>query len=87
LARLLAASQSVRGAEVAAALGVTARQVSTVRDRLLKKGTISAEGEYLHFAVPGMSEYVLRQSPDNSPDHELGGKAHRARRQQDDVGL
>lgn len=62
LARLLGGSQPVRGAEVAAGLGVTARQLSTVRDRLLKKGTITAEGEYLQFAIPGMTDYVRRET-------------------------
>lgn len=83
LARLLAASPSVRGGEVAARLGVTARQVSTVRDRLRKKGTITAEGEHLHFAIPGMAEYVRRHTPDN----DLDTPAPRPRRQQHDLGL
>ncbi len=62
LARLLGGSQPVRGAEVAAGLGVTARQLSTVRDRLLKQGTVTAEGEYLQFAIPRMTDYLRRET-------------------------
>ncbi|MGH9123185.1 MAG: ATP-binding protein [Acidimicrobiales bacterium] len=61
LASLLGSSPDVRGAQVAAALGVTTRQVGTVRDRLIKKGTLSTDGELLSFSVPGMADYVRRQ--------------------------
>ncbi|MDP9073159.1 MAG: hypothetical protein M3N98_03105 [Actinomycetota bacterium] len=40
---------------------MTTRQVSYLRDRLLKKGTITAEGDHLNFAIPGLADYVLGQ--------------------------
>ena len=61
LASLLGSSPAVRGAQVAAELGVTTRQVGMVRDRLIKKGTLGSDGELITFSVPGMADYVRRQ--------------------------
>ena len=68
LARLVESRQSVRGAEVANELGVTTRQVAGVRDRLIKKGTITADGELLTFVVPGMANYIRTQEADSEPN-------------------
>ncbi len=67
LASILGSSPEVRGAQVAAELGVTTRQVGTVRDRLIKKGTLTSDGELLTFSVPGMADYVRRQVHRNHP--------------------
>lgn len=86
LATVLQARPSVRGADVAVQLGVTTRQVGTVRDRLIKKGIIVADGERLSFELPGMAEYVRRQreraqltpgfapgdAPNSTRDHSPG---------------
>jgi hypothetical protein len=60
-ADLLAAGKVVTGGVVAAEMGTTAQRLSTARDRLIKRGTLTSEGEVLHFAVPGMANYVQRQ--------------------------
>jgi hypothetical protein len=59
LARQLAAGEDATGGSVAAALGAAPRDVSYLRDRLLKKGTIVAQGRSLRFPVPGMAEWVI----------------------------
>lgn len=51
------------GGDVARRLGVPSTRASYLRDRLLKKGTIAADGSSLRFAVPGMGDYILRQAP------------------------
>ncbi len=57
---------SPTGGDVARRLGVVSTRASYLRDRLLKKGTIAADGPSLRFAVPGMSSYILRQG---DPSH------------------
>ena len=59
LAELVRGQGSTGGADVARALGRTTQQVSYLRDRLIRKGTIFAEAGSLVFAVPGMAEWVL----------------------------
>ena len=61
LAQLLRTQRSAGGADVARALGRTTQQVSYLRDRLIRKGTIFAEAGTLVFAVPGMADWVLSQ--------------------------
>jgi hypothetical protein len=52
---------SPTGGDVARRLGVVSTRASYLRDRLLKKGTIAADGPSLRFAVPGMSGYIIRK--------------------------
>ena len=59
LAGLLRAGELVDGADVAQALSKTTREVSYLRDRLIRKGTIFAEAGSLRFAVPGMADWIL----------------------------
>lgn len=61
LARLGADGAEVTGAEVAAAMGATARDLSYARDRLIKKGTVVAVRRTLRFPVPGMGAWIGRQ--------------------------
>ena len=63
LAELLASDTSAGGADVARALGRTTQQVSYLRDRLIRKGTIFPEAGHLVFAVPGMADWVLARRP------------------------
>ncbi len=63
LARLVTVQGSAGGADVARELGRTTQQVSYLRDRLIRKGTIFAEAGSLVFAVPGMADWVLSQRP------------------------
>jgi AAA ATPase domain len=63
LAEVVAAQGVAGGADVARALGRTTQQVSYLRDRLIRKGTIFAEAGRLVFAVPGMADWVLAQRP------------------------
>lgn len=46
------------GRAVADRLGVSTREVSYLRDRLLKKGTLVVVGGQLQFPVPGMARWV-----------------------------
>jgi hypothetical protein len=63
LAHVVAGQGSAGGADVARALGRSTQQVSYLRDRLIRKGTIFAEAGTLVFAVPGMADWVLSQHP------------------------
>jgi hypothetical protein len=52
-----------RGGDVAKALGKPATKVSYLRDRLLKKGTLYADGAGgLHFIAPGMGDWIRHES-------------------------
>jgi AAA ATPase domain len=44
---------------VADELGRTPKQLSSVRDDLIKQGTLTVEGDELRFTIPGMSAFVL----------------------------
>lgn len=57
-ARLIVRSGEATGGAVAAELGKAATEVSYLRDRLLKKGTLYSEGSRLVFITPGMAEWV-----------------------------
>jgi hypothetical protein len=61
-AAALAAEGAITGRGVADRLGVTVRQVSYLRDALLKKGTLIAVAEQLRFSVPGMAEWIRNQT-------------------------
>lgn len=54
------------GGDVARRIGLVSTRASYVRDRLLKKGTIVADGPTLRFAVPGMTDYIIRQDRPSS---------------------
>jgi hypothetical protein len=59
-ARLIVSTGEARGGAVAAELGKASTDVSYLRDRLLKKGTLYSEGSRLVFITPGMAEWVAR---------------------------
>lgn len=57
-ARLIVRGEEATGGAVAAELGKATTEVSYLRDRLLKKGTLYSEGSQLSFITPGMAEWV-----------------------------
>jgi hypothetical protein len=59
VATVAAAGEQVSGRMVADELGRTTKQVSSVRDDLLKQGTLTVENGQLRFTIPGMGAYVL----------------------------
>lgn len=59
VATVAAAGEQVGGRMVADELGRTTKQVSSVRDDLLKQGTLTVENGQLRFTIPGMGAYVL----------------------------
>ena len=61
LAQLFQRSGHAIGSEVAAHLGASSSQVSYLRDRLLHKGTVFAEGPELRFLAPGMADWILQR--------------------------
>lgn len=61
LAQLLVDGQQPTGADVARQLAQPAQALSYLRERLLKKGTIYAEGRILRFAAPGMAPWILQR--------------------------
>lgn len=63
VAALIVRTGEATGPQVAAELGKTQSQVSYLRDRLLKKGTLYTEGQRLLFLTPGMAEWVARRTP------------------------
>lgn len=62
----LATAGPVTGGQVAAGLDRTTTALSRVRDRLLKKGTLFAEGKELRFCVPGMARWIVETQPDQT---------------------
>jgi AAA ATPase domain len=61
VATVAAAASPTTARAVADELGRTPKQLSTVRDDLIKAGTLTIEGDELRFTIPGMSAYVLAQ--------------------------
>ena len=64
LAELLDERAQVTGSQVATQLGMTTKALSPVRERLIQKGAIYAEGEAVRFSVPGMAAWVRSEAPD-----------------------
>jgi hypothetical protein len=58
-AALIVRDGEATGPTIATELGKAQNQVSYLRDRLLKKGTLYAEGPRLLFLTPGMAEWVV----------------------------
>jgi AAA ATPase domain len=59
VAAVAAAARPTTARAVADELGRTPKQLSSVRDDLIKGGTLTVEGDELRFTIPGMSAYVL----------------------------
>ncbi len=59
VAAVTATATPTTGREIADQLGRTPKQLSSVRDDLIKAGTLTVEGDELRFTIPGMSAYVL----------------------------
>ncbi len=59
LATLVVQARPSTARAVADELGRTTKQLSTVRDQLIKAGTVTVDGDRLRFTIPGMSAYVL----------------------------
>lgn len=58
LAQLQTTNSPATGGDVARQLGAPPSSVSYLRDRLIKKGTLFAEGRELRFPVPGMADWI-----------------------------
>ena len=54
----------ITGGDVARELRQTTQAVSYLRNRLLRKGTIYADGRSLRSAVPGRVEWITTQPDD-----------------------
>lgn len=76
VAELRARGERPTGASVAERLGMSTQQLSSYRDRLLKKGTLVAKGTELDFVVPGMATYVLAQAHDGEGPGPVQGTPH-----------
>lgn len=61
LAALAALPTGGGGGDVARALGRPPADVSYLRDRLIKKGTLYPEGGLLRFIVPGLGDWIREQ--------------------------
>jgi hypothetical protein len=59
VATVAVAGRSASGRAVADELGRTTKQLSSVRDDLLKQGTLTFDEGELRFTIPGMGAYVL----------------------------
>lgn len=62
VAALITGGGTATGGDVARTLGATPKELSYLRDRLLKKGTLVAVGRTLRFPVPGMGDWILDQT-------------------------
>jgi len=61
----VAGAEAPTGGAVAAHLGATAKELSYLRERLIKKGTIYATSDgVLHFITPGMGEWLRSRARD-----------------------
>lgn len=64
----------VASAEIARALGETAQQLSTTRQRLMDKGLVTPAGaRALEFALPGLGEFILQTTGANPADLASSG--------------
>lgn len=59
LADVVSSGDTTTARRIADELGRTPKQLSTVRDDLIKQGTLTVEGDELRFTIPGMSAFVL----------------------------
>jgi len=59
LATVAATGAPTTARALADELGRTPKQLSSVRDELIKQGTLTVEGDELRFTIPGMSAFVL----------------------------
>jgi hypothetical protein len=59
VAAVTATATPTTGRAIAEQLGRTPKQLSSVRDDLIKAGTLTVDGDELRFTIPGMSAYVL----------------------------
>jgi AAA ATPase domain len=59
LATIAATTNPTTARAVADELDSTPKQLSSVRDELIKAGTLTVDGDELRFTIPGMSAYVL----------------------------
>lgn len=59
VATVAAGGEGTTARAVADELGRTPKQLSTVRDDLIKQGTLTVEGQELRFTIPGMGAFVL----------------------------
>lgn len=62
VARLIVDDGAASGSTAAVALGATTTEVSYLRQRLLRKGTLVAVGRDLRFPVPGMARWIVEQA-------------------------
>ena len=58
LATIAATTNPTTGRAVAEQLGRTPKQLSSVRDDLIKAGTLTVDGDELRFTIPGMGAYI-----------------------------
>ena len=66
VATTLDVADTTTGSRVAAQLGATAKELSYLRDRLLKKGTLVASGRTLRLPVPGMARWIAARPEEGS---------------------
>ncbi|MGH2879199.1 MAG: AAA family ATPase [Solirubrobacteraceae bacterium] len=67
VATVAATGHPVTARAVADEIGRTTKQLSSVRDDLIKQGTLTVDGTQLRFTIPGMSVFVLAaQSADTA---------------------
>ncbi len=67
MAEAMGAGGRAATSEVARRLGKSLAELSTVRDRLIRKGVVHPpEPGQLEFSVPGFKEYVLRQASERA---------------------
>lgn len=59
LAAVAASGRATGARAIADELGRSPKQLSTVRDDLIKAGTLTVEGDELRFTIPGMTAFVL----------------------------
>ncbi|MGA9285401.1 MAG: AAA family ATPase [Solirubrobacteraceae bacterium] len=59
LSSVVSSGKTTTARRVADELGRTPKQLSSVRDDLIKQGTLTVEGDELRFTIPGMSAFVL----------------------------
>jgi hypothetical protein len=72
VAELTVHETDVTGGDVARKMGKRPGDVSYLRDRLLKKGTLYAHGRELRFPTPGMADWIRTEAVADPPSRDGG---------------
>ncbi|MGI8412936.1 MAG: ATP-binding protein [Solirubrobacteraceae bacterium] len=74
VAELTSAGQLASSRAVADRQGKSTKDLSKIRDQLIKYGTLTVQNDSLRFTIPGMADYVARQQAHEVHDASFPGQ-------------